>query len=66
MSNGKPVELNIDNCIASQVWNLMDGQLKWSELNSVLEYLEVTECEIIIACIINLKDYCDNMKAAQS
>ena len=43
----------------------MGNDLKWSELNSVLEYLEATECDIVIAAVINVKEYCDDMKAAQ-
>lgn len=45
--------------VALQAWGLMGNELKFHDIDSVGEYLSVSDYDILISLLIQIKSFCD-------
>lgn len=62
----KPVELEKEQARYVQVWFLLGKKLDWINLESVVEYLEINDLELLIDTLVILKSYSDNQTDGNS
>jgi len=49
-----------------QAWFLLGKKLDWINLESVVEYLEINDLELLIDTLVILKSYSDNQNDGNS
>ena len=59
MVGGGSVELSIENQKVIYAFNLLKGNVDFSQLNDITEYLQVVDIEVFIDGLLTLKQHSD-------
>lgn len=59
MVGGESVELSIENQKVVYAFNLLKGNVDFSQLNDITEYLQVVDIEVFIDGLLTLKQHSD-------
>lgn len=59
MVGGESVELSIENQKVIYAFNLLKGNVDFSQLNDITEYLQVVDIEVFIDGLLTLKQHSD-------
>ena len=62
----QPVHLEKEQQTHVQAWFLLGKKLDWINLESVVEYLEIKDLELLIDTLVILKSYSDNQTDGNS
>lgn len=60
MVGGEPVELSIQNQKIAYAYNLLKGNVDFSQLDDITEYLQVEDIEFFIDGLLLLKQHSDD------